>query len=107
MAQLAPVGHPLDETKERIRALERMVRNRAEIIIDGGFRSGSDVAAALCLGARFVLVGRAFLYGLMADGERGVDRVVELLSSELRNTMQLLGAPAIENLNHDMARLPG
>jgi L-lactate dehydrogenase (cytochrome) len=82
------------------------VGDRAEVMIDGGFRSGSDVAAALCLGARFVLVGRAFLYGLMAGGERGVDRVVELMTSELRNTMQLLGAPAIGDLNPDVGRLP-
>jgi L-lactate dehydrogenase (cytochrome) len=85
------------------------VGNRAEVMIDGGFRSGADVAAALCLGARFVLVGRAFLYGLMAGGERGVDcdRVVELMTAELRNTMQLLGAPAIGDLNPDLGRLPG
>jgi len=62
------------------------------IWLDGGVMSGSDVVAALALGARCVLVGRAYLYGLMTGGEPGVERVVDIVTSEIRRTMQLLGA---------------
>ena len=69
-----------------------------EVYVDGGVLSGADVAAAVGLGARAVLVGRAYLYGLMAGGERGVYRAGELLRQELVRTMQLLGVRRVTDL---------
>lgn len=83
---------------ESLPAVKEALGGRAEIMVDGGFMSGSDVAVALSLGADFVLIGRAYLYGLMAGGERGVDRVLELMRTDLQTTMQLLGAPRVEDL---------
>jgi isopentenyl diphosphate isomerase/L-lactate dehydrogenase-like FMN-dependent dehydrogenase len=68
--------------------------------------SGADIAAALASGASFVLIGRAYLYGLMAGGEAGVDRAAEILSTELERTMKLLGAPRLADLDGDLVRLP-
>lgn len=85
----------------------KAVGDRVDVIVDGGVMSGADVAAALCMGADFVLIGRAYLYGLMAGGERGVDRVLELMTNELRTTMQLLGATSVDQLTPDLIYLPG
>ena len=71
-----------------------------EIILDSGVMSGSDIVAALGLGADFVIVGRAYLYGLMAGGEEGVDKVIELLAEEVRNAMLLMGTRTIEDLKN-------
>ena len=67
------------------------VGDRAEVYLDGGILDGADVVAAVAFGARACLVGRAYLYGLMAGGERGVQRAADLLSREVTRTMQLLG----------------
>ena len=67
------------------------VGSQAEVWVDTGIMTGADIVAAIALGARIALVGRAYLYGLMAGGERGVDRAAEILSAEVRRTMQLLG----------------
>lgn len=91
---------PLDAVDE-VRA---QVGNDVEIIVDGGISSGSDIAAALCLGADSVLIGRAYLYGLMAGGERGVDRVFELLREELESTMKLLGVTSIDGLDRSLIK---
>jgi len=72
------------------------------LLIDGGIRTGGDIAAALASGADAVMVGRAFVYGLMAGGEAGVDRALELLAGGLRNTMALLGARRIDELTADL-----
>jgi L-lactate dehydrogenase (cytochrome) len=77
-----------------------------ELMVDTGVTSGSDVAAALALGADFVLLGRAYLYGLMAGGERGVARAGEILEGELRRTMALLGAARVADLHPGMVTLP-
>ncbi|MGV0789842.1 alpha-hydroxy acid oxidase [Mycolicibacterium sp. XJ2] len=69
-----------------------------EILLDTGVMSGADIVAAIALGARFVLVGRAYLYGLMAGGEAGVDRAVEILSQQVTRTMQLLGVRSLSEL---------
>ena len=66
--------------------------------MDTGVTCGGDVVAALALGARTVLVGRAYLYGLMAGGERGVDRAAEILTTEVSRTMKLLGVPSVAEL---------
>jgi L-lactate dehydrogenase (cytochrome) len=69
-----------------------------EIVLDTGIMSGADIVAAIALGARFTLVGRAYLYGLMAGGEAGVDRAIEILSDQVRRTMRLLGVTCLEEL---------
>jgi L-lactate dehydrogenase (cytochrome) len=69
-----------------------------EIHIDTGIMSGADIVAAVALGARFTLVGRAYLYGLMAGGRAGVDRMIEILSDEIVRTMKLLGVTTLDEL---------
>jgi len=74
------------------------VGDRVEVYVDGGITTGADIVAALALGARGTLVGRAYLYGLMAGGAEGVRRVVGILEKDLRTTMQLLGVSSIGDL---------
>jgi L-lactate dehydrogenase (cytochrome) len=69
-----------------------------EVMVDTGIMTGADIVAAIALGARFTLVGRAYLYGLMAGGRRGVDRAIEILSEEIVRTMKLLGVRSIAEL---------
>ena len=69
-----------------------------EVSIDTGIMSGADIVAAIALGARFTLIGRAYLYGLMAGGRAGVDRAIEILSDEIVRTMKLLGVKCLEEL---------
>src|SRR6201991_589940 len=69
-----------------------------EILLDTGIMSGADIVAAVALGARFTLVGRAYLYGLMAGGEAGVDRAISILSEQVARTMRLLGVTCLEEL---------
>lgn len=70
----------------------------AEILVDGGIRRGADVARALALGARAVLVGRPYLYGLAVGGQAGVEAVIDVLRVELTRTLRLLGCPAVRDL---------
>jgi L-lactate dehydrogenase (cytochrome) len=70
-----------------------------EILVDTGIMSGADIVAAVALGARCTLIGRAYLYGLMAGGEAGVRRAVEILSGQLTRTMKLLGVSCLEELS--------
>ncbi|WP_280294616.1 alpha-hydroxy acid oxidase [Nocardia abscessus] len=69
-----------------------------EIVLDTGIMSGADIVASIALGARFTLVGRAYLYGLMAGGEAGVSRAVEILAGQVERTMRLLGVTCLEEL---------
>jgi L-lactate dehydrogenase (cytochrome) len=69
-----------------------------EVWIDTGIMSGADIVAAIALGARFTLVGRAYLYGLMAGGRAGVDRAIQILGDEIRRTMKLLGVRSLDEL---------
>jgi L-lactate dehydrogenase (cytochrome) len=69
-----------------------------EILVDTGIMSGSDVVAAIALGARTTLIGRAYLYGLMAGGHAGVRRAVDILTAQLSRTMKLLGVTCLEEL---------
>jgi L-lactate dehydrogenase (cytochrome) len=69
-----------------------------EVLLDTGIMSGADIVAAIALGARFTLVGRAYLYGLMAGGEAGVDRAIEILSDQVSRTMALLGVTSLDEL---------
>ncbi|WP_152649862.1 alpha-hydroxy acid oxidase [Demequina oxidasica] len=70
-----------------------------EIVLDTGIMSGADIVASLAMGANFTLIGRAYLYGLMAGGREGVDRTIEILTSETVRTMKLLGVSSIDELN--------
>ena len=102
-------GRQLDRAPVPLRLLPDVaetVDGRAEIYVDTGIMSGADIAAAAALGARGALVGRAYLYGLMAGGERGVERAAEILTSEVVRTMQLLGAARVSELSPRHVRLP-
>ena len=67
--------------------------------LDTGIMSGADIVAAIAHGAEFTLVGRAYLYGLMAGGRDGVDRTIEILSGQIERTMRLLGVTSLDELN--------
>jgi L-lactate dehydrogenase (cytochrome) len=101
-------GRQLDRSPtplEQLPAVVRAVGDRAEVYLDGGILDGADVVAAVAFGARACLVGRAYLYGLMAGGERGVQRVADILAREVGRTLQLLGVPSIAELTPDRVRL--
>ena len=74
------------------------VGDSVEIHLDTGIMSGQDIVAALALGADFTLIGRAYLYGLMAGGRRGVDRTIEILTKDIERTMRLLGVTSVSEL---------
>ncbi|CAN5684981.1 alpha-hydroxy acid oxidase [soil metagenome] len=76
----------------------REIGNDVEVWIDTGIMSGADIVAAVAMGASFTLVGRAYLYGLMAGGRAGVDRAIEILSDEIVRTMKLLGVASLAEL---------
>jgi L-lactate dehydrogenase (cytochrome) len=102
-------GRQLDRAPVPLRLVPMAVDavgDRTEIWVDTGIMSGADIVAAAALGAKTTLVGRAYLYGLMAGGERGVERAVEILSREIRRTMQLLGVRSISELRPQHVRLP-
>jgi L-lactate dehydrogenase (cytochrome) len=83
------------------------VGDQVEIICDGGVRRGSDIVKAVALGARACMAGRAFLYGLGAGGERGVDKVVALLEADMRRTMALTGNRQLSDLGPELIRWRG
>ncbi|KQR08435.1 alpha-hydroxy acid oxidase [Cellulomonas sp. Leaf334] len=102
-------GRQLDRAPVPLRLLPDVaeaVGDRTQVWVDTGILSGADVVAALALGADATLVGRAYLYGLMAGGERGVDRAVEILEREVRRTMALLGVSTVKELGPQHVRLP-
>lgn len=95
-------GRQLDCVPATLRLLPEIisaVNGQIEVLMDGGIRRGSDIVKALCLGARAVLCGRAYAYGLAAAGEAGVARAIQLLREDLERTLRLLGCPSIEELN--------
>lgn len=103
-------GRQLDRAPIAFEALSEVraeVGEDMEIIMDSGIMSGADIVAALCAGADFVLIGRAYLYGLMAGGEEGVSRAIELLAKEVEVTMQLMGAASIGDLDQSLIRRRG
>ena len=94
-------GRQLDRAPIPFHLLPDVVRevgNDLEVHLDTGIMSGADIVAAIALGARFTLVGRAYLYGLMAGGREGVDRTIEILRTEIIRTMQLLGVATLDEL---------
>ncbi len=74
--------------------------------MDGGVRRGSDVVKALCLGAKAVLVGRAYAYGLGAAGQAGVTRAIEILRADVDRTLRLLGCGSVAELNASFVKAP-
>jgi isopentenyl diphosphate isomerase/L-lactate dehydrogenase-like FMN-dependent dehydrogenase len=95
-------GRQLDGVSATLRALPEVVEaagGRAEILLDGGIRRGSDVVKALCLGARAVLIGRAYAYALGAAGGAGVARAIEILRSDIVRTLRLLGCYDVGSLD--------
>jgi L-lactate dehydrogenase (cytochrome) len=101
-------GRQLDRSPTPLEVLQPVIDaidDRVEVFVDGGVRSGADVVAAVGLGARAVLVGRAYMYGLMAAGEAGVDRVLAILRDDIVRTMQLLGVSTIGEVDRSMVTL--
>lgn len=102
-------GRQLDRAPVSLTALPELrdeVGPDVPLILDSGVLSGADVVTALCAGADFVLIGRAYLYGLMAGGEQGVSRVIELLEAQIRTTMMLMGAASTADLGPHAMRAP-
>ena len=94
-------GRQLDRAPVPFRLLPEVLREVGRdttVMIDTGIMNGADIVASMALGADFTLIGRAYLYGLMAGGRQGVDKVIEILSSEIVRTMKLLGVSSIEEL---------
>ena len=103
-------GRQLDHSPASLDALPAVVEavaGRAEVILDGGIRRGADVAKALALGARACAIGRAYLYGIGAGGEQGVDRALELLRAELHRALALLGCASVGDLGREHVRRRG
>ncbi len=100
-------GRQLDHAATPIGILPEIVAavgNKAEVILDGGIRRGTDVVKALCLGARAVMIGRAYLYGLGAGGEQGVDRALAILKQEIKQALMLLGCRSVQALDQRYIR---
>jgi isopentenyl diphosphate isomerase/L-lactate dehydrogenase-like FMN-dependent dehydrogenase len=94
-------GRQLDRAPVPFHLLPDVVRELGrdtEIHVDTGIMNGADIVASIALGARFTLVGRAYLYGLMAGGRAGVDRTIAILAEEITRTMKLLGARTLDEL---------
>jgi isopentenyl diphosphate isomerase/L-lactate dehydrogenase-like FMN-dependent dehydrogenase len=95
-------GRQLDCVSPSLQALPEVVSavgSQIEVLMDGGVRRGSDIVKAICLGARAVLIGRAYAYGLAAAGEAGVTRALEILRDDVERTLRLLGCEPITRLN--------
>jgi L-lactate dehydrogenase (cytochrome) len=103
-------GRQLDGVAATLRMLPEIVAavgDRIEVLLDGGVRRGSDIAKALCLGARAVLVGRAYAYGLGAAGGEGVSRAIAILRADLIRTLKLLGCASPRELDRSYVEVPG
>lgn len=94
-------GRQLDRAPIPFRLLPKVVREvgkDATVMVDTGIMNGADIVASVALGAKFTLIGRAYLYGLMAGGRQGVDRTIAILRSEIERTMALLGVSSLDEL---------
>jgi isopentenyl diphosphate isomerase/L-lactate dehydrogenase-like FMN-dependent dehydrogenase len=102
-------GRQLDGVAPTLRVLPEVleaVRDQVEVLLDGGVRKGSDVIKALCVGARAVLVGRAYAYGLGAGGAEGVSRALDILRTGMVRTMKLLGCASVHDLDRSLVYIP-
>jgi len=103
-------GRQLDHVGATIEALPEVVaavRGRIPVLVDGGFRRGTDILKALALGARAICIARPYLYGLAAFGQSGVERVIELLRTELALDMALAGVPNLAAIDRSLVRIRG
>jgi L-lactate dehydrogenase (cytochrome) len=94
-------GRQLDRAPVPFHLLPRVVRevgSDLEVHIDTGIMNGADIVASIALGAKFTLIGRSYLYGLMAGGREGVDRTIQILSGQIARTMKLLGVRQLAEL---------
>jgi L-lactate dehydrogenase (cytochrome) len=99
----------LDTVAPTLQVLPEIVaatNGRMEVLMDGGIRAGTDVVKALCLGARAVLIGRAYAYGLGAAGEAGVTRAIEILRTDIVRTLKLLGCDSTARLDRSFVDVP-
>src|SRR6202040_2426505 len=99
----------LDCVAASLRALPEVVaavNGQVEVLMDGGIRRGSDIVKAICLGAKAVLCGRAYAYGLAAAGEAGVTRALEILRADVDRTLKLLGCTSIAELDRSYVDVP-
>ena len=102
-------GRQLDCVSPTLRALPEVVAavgDKTEVLMDGGIRRGGDIVKAICLGARAVLIGRAYAYGLAAAGEAGVTRAIQILTADLERTLRLLGCASIRELDRSYVEVP-
>jgi isopentenyl diphosphate isomerase/L-lactate dehydrogenase-like FMN-dependent dehydrogenase len=102
-------GRQLDGLPASLRALPEVVEavnGRIEVLMDGGIRRGTDIVKAICMGARAVLCGRAYAYGLAAAGEAGVDRAIEILRTDVERTLRLLGCASVAELDRSYVNVP-
>jgi L-lactate dehydrogenase (cytochrome) len=102
-------GRQLDTCYPTARALPeelRAVDGQGEVLVDGGNRRGGDIAKALAMGAKAVLIGRAYAYGLAAAGEKGVARAVSILRADLERTLALLGCASVAQLDASYVTVP-
>ena len=102
-------GRQLDCVSPTLRALPEVVAavgDKTEVLMDGGIRRGGDIVKAVCLGARAVLIGRAYAYGLAAAGEAGVNRAIQILTADVERTLRLLGCSSIRELDRSYVEIP-
>jgi L-lactate dehydrogenase (cytochrome) len=103
-------GRQLEGAPATLRVLPEVVAavgDRTVVLVDGGVRRGSDVVKALALGARAVLIGRPYLYGLAAGGEAGVEQILRVLRDEMTRTLSLMGCAGVEELDLTWTHKPG
>ena len=94
-------------TIEVLPEIVEAVEERAEVLLDGGIRRGTDVLKALALGAKAVLIGRPYVWGLAVDGEAGVKHVLAMLRAELELAMALAGCQTVADIDRDLVRVLG
>jgi isopentenyl diphosphate isomerase/L-lactate dehydrogenase-like FMN-dependent dehydrogenase len=102
-------GRQLDGVPSSLRALPEVVeavQSRIEVWMDGGIRRGADIVKAIAMGARAVLCGRGYAYGLAAAGGAGVDRAIEILRTDVERTLRLLGCPSVADLDRSYVNVP-
>ena len=102
-------GRQLDSVSPTLRALPEVVaavNGQIEVLMDGGIRRGGDIVKAICMGARAILIGRAYAYGLAAAGEAGVARAIEILRGDVERTLRLLGCPSVTALDRSYVEPP-
>src|SRR5436853_1066536 len=103
------VGAKLDCVSPSLAVLHEVITavdQKVEVLMHGGIRRGSDIVKAICLGARAVLIGRAYAYGLAAAAESGVTRALQILHDDLDRTLRLLGCGTLEELNSSLVEIP-